>query len=239
MGASKSVLKGGVQKTITLNGVDYQGADMFIINNYPGLGECVVLFQQQNKMGPYLQLPGGRCESKHQSLEDTIYDELYEESKKSICVSKRVFQRMTERGSYVEYDGDLQGKIGKRRCFVAKVPFISEKIFNKNKEIFSKKLKKAFNQRNQIEQDKLRKYMETEHMVRIPLTQLGQIIASGERRYQGVHIATFVLNAYKLYMKMKQQLIFDLRLRTYTQKNNDNIFQDGPFLNIGKIDVYE
>lgn len=233
MGASKSVpLKGGVQQAINLNGVNYQGADMFIINTYPGLGECIVLFQQRNELGPYLQLPGGRCDSTHHSLEDTIYWELYEESKKSIRVSKRVFENMTAVGSYVEYPGDQKGIPGQRRCFVAKVPFISTKIFDQNSVILDNMYKRSI-------QKNLRKYMKTEKMVRMPLAQLGEIIAAGPR-YTGIHIATFVKKAYMQYMEMKrmQKPIYDLGFENYSQEYNDNIIKIDGIEYKGLIDVY-
>lgn len=229
------MLKGGRQKSITLNGVDYQGADMFIINPYFGK-DCVVLFQQIDMNGkPYLQLPGGRCDEKHQSLEDTICDELYEESKKSIRVSKGVFEGMTKAGSFVEYDGGMGGIPGRRRCFVAKVPKISETKFNKNRTIFEKKLENAKKQR---EQDELHAFMETKKMVRIPLAQLGEIIAAGNRHYNGIRIGTFVLNAYREMTRMQNPIINIMSIAKHFELDNDNIFKSVGLELRGKIDLY-
>ena len=236
--------RGGAQTRLTVGGVEFQGADVFMINNYRG-ADSVVLFQSRNRMGPYLQLAGGRCEDTHGSLEQTISDELYEESRKSIRISEDVFKEMTRAGSYVDYDGDTKGLPGKRRCFVCAVPSISTKIYNENKQIFDLLISPgnpaAVGKPAGHFEELLRKYLETEAMVRIPFKDLTDSVRAGNdgraREIKGHHIATYVMKAI-VEARRKGFLPFDLRTVKHAETLNNNKYKDSTRDLTGRIDLY-
>ena len=72
--------------------VDFQGADVFIINYYQN-EFCVLLFEDVRRPGN-ITLPGGRCDTGHTNLSDVASLELFEESLKSIKIEKNVFELM-------------------------------------------------------------------------------------------------------------------------------------------------
>jgi len=238
--------RGGAQVLRDVGGVAFQGADVFIINNYKG-ADSTVLFQSNNAKGPYLQLAGGRCEVSHESLEQTISEELYEESRKSIRISEDVFQAMTAAGSYVDYDGDAMGLAGRRRCFVCLVPYISTTIYDENKKIFDLLISPG----NPAAAAKpvghfaalLKKYLETDAMVRIPIKDLQDTLRPGNngraRSINGQHVARYVMNAFVEARKKGFRFIpYDLRTVKYAQVENNNKYKDATHDLTGRIDTY-
>ena len=235
---------GGAQTLITVDGVAFQGADVFIINNYKGV-DSVVLFQSKNAKGPYLQLAGGRCEDTHRSLEHTISEELYEESRKSIRISEEVLQAMTAAKSYVDYPGDAMGLPGMRRCFVCQVPFISKTIYDENKAIFDLLISPG----NPAAAAKpaghfaslLHKYLETDAMVRIPIKDLQDTLRPGNngraRPIKGHHVARYVMNAF-VEARKKGFIPFDLRTAKHAELPNNNRYRDTTQDRTGRTDTY-
>jgi hypothetical protein len=236
--------RGGAQTRLTVRGVEFQGADVFMINNYKGV-DNVVLFQSRNAKGPYLQLAGGRCEDTHGSLEQTISEELYEESRKSIRISEDVFKKMTRAGSYVDYMGDKMGLSGMRRCFVCAVPYISTKIYNENKQIFDLLISSgnpaAVGKLPGYFATLLKKYLETDAMVRIPFKELTDAVRAGNdgraRDVKGHHIATYVMKAI-VEARKKGCLPFDLRTVKHAETINNNEYKDLTQKLRGRIDEY-
>lgn len=236
--------RGGAQTRLTVGGVEFQGADVFMINNYKGV-DSVVLFQSRNRVGPYLQLAGGRCEDTHGSLEQTISEELYEESRKSIRISKDVFTEMTRAGSYVDYMGDKMGLSGMRRCFVCTVPYISTTIYNDNKQIFdlliSTRNPAAVGKPPGYFATSQKKYLETDAMVRIPFKDLTDSVRAGNdgraRNINGHHIATYVMKAI-VEARKKGRRPFDLRTVKHVESDNNNKYKDLTRDLTGRIDQY-
>jgi hypothetical protein len=233
-------------RQILING--FQGADILMINKHNGI-DSLVLFEQKNARGPYAQLAGGRCEDTHTSLEDTICAELYEESKKTIRISKRLFEAMTATGKYVDYVGDSKAGIpGLRRCYTCKVPKISSKIFNGNKII----LDKLINPRNpRYSKDlvkRLNKYLETFNMIRIPLANIeASLIVGDDGRAREIkddfginhHVARFVMIAY-IKAKNAGLIVSPFNLIHTREEHNNNIYDNGKgIIEKGLIDIYE
>jgi len=242
--------RGGVQVLLDVGGVKFQGADVFIINKYGGV-DCAVLFQSKNAKGPFLQLAGGRCEDSHESLEQTISDELYEESRKSIRISEDVFKAMTAVGSYVDYDGDAMGIFGRRRCFVCQVPYISKTIYDENKAIFDLLL----SPRNPAAAAKpvghfaalLKKYLETDAMVRIPIKDLQDTLVARNngraRSINGHHVARYVMNAFvearkRGFVPYDLGTAIGLRRVNHEELKNNNTYRDATRDLTGRIDTY-
>ena len=243
-------LTGGQQKTITQDGVTYQGADIFIINSWKG-NDYVVLFELKDKTGkPYYQMPGGRCETAHKFVEDTIHDELWEESRKSIKISIPIFKEMSSLGKYVDYDGDSKaGLPGKRRCFVCKANKISQTTYDLNKKV----LDKLTSLENDVDQGKppgyyatqYKAFLETKSMKRIALTSLEEsnremIKQHGSddgrsRMIDGVWVNKFVITAY-IKSKGKNLIADPYRLSSKTHKEGPN---ENDYKIIGKCDYYE
>lgn len=242
--------RGGAQTLLRVGGVDFQGADVFIINNYGGV-DCAVLFQSRNRIGPFLQLAGGRCEDTHRSLEQTISEELYEESRKSIRITEDVFRAMTAAGSYVDYDGDARGLPGRRRCFVCQVPYINTTIYNENKAIFDLLISPgnpaAVGKPVDYYKSLLHKYLETDAMVRIPIKDLEDTLVAGNNgRARKVdvdgkgtlqHVARYVMNAF-VEARKKGFVPYDLRKVNHEELKNNNIYTDATHDLKGRINTY-
>ena len=236
---------GGRQALINIGGVDFQGADVLIINNYKG-NDTIVLFTQRNAMGIYAQLPGGRCEDTHNGLEETASLELYEESKKSIKISIDIFKNMTRDRKYVDYDGGSRGLFGKRRCFICRVPKISRTIFNNNAKILRKLINPRNPRFNISLPGKLRKYMETYDMVRIPINNIiSKIIPGDDGRGReitdidgnNIFVAKFAMTAFiKAYNK--SLITNPYNLIHMGENDNDNVYTDPLRRLQGRIDEY-
>lgn len=112
--------------------VDFQGADVFIINNYRNK-LCVILFEDAENPGN-ITMPGGRCETKHTDLAEVAHQELFEESLKTIQVPSSIFRNMTVQNqtgpliTYVDIRGSgshliaSDGKRSKRRVYFCYMP---------------------------------------------------------------------------------------------------------------------
>jgi len=247
--------RGGAQTLLRVGGVDFQGADVFIINKKDGI-DCAVLFQSRNTIGPFLQLAGGRCEHTHDSLEKTISEELYEESRKSIRIDEEVFKAMTAEKSYVDYMGDDEGHKGMRRCFVCQVPYISKTIYDENKAIFdlliSPRNPAAVGRPDHFK-SLLHKYLETDAMVRIPIKVLQDTLVAGNNGKarkvdidgKGTihHVARYVMNAF-VDARKKGVVPYDLGTAIvrgtvkYAQVKNNNKYIDATNDLTGSTDTY-
>lgn len=222
---TRKTLKGGArnpppkshQELINIEGQEYQGADVLIINEYAGV-DHVVLFKDAKPLtagqNPSYSLAGGRFEASHDSLEHTIESELYEESKKTIRISKCVFKYMTKLGHFVVSRGDTKhGKYGLRRCYICRVPHISTTLYEQNKSIMNELTSPDTNPTNyEKEAEKLRSFMETDEMLRIPLSALsasitrngaGKITDDGRARDIDIRIGTVVKRVHITSITMK------------------------------------
>jgi len=221
-----------VQRQIHVEGHKYQGADVLLLNRFHGK-DTIITFAQRNQRGFYVNIAGGRCETKHRDLEDTASVELYEESCKSLFIASDVFRDMTTHGSFVDYPGDIhRGLSGHRRCFVARVPHISTTLYNQNKRILD-----SLPISRQLEP-----FRETDAMVRIPVADIEATLETGDsghaRMVAGFYVSRFTITAY-IRAKAAGLLSspYDLGRVRYAQKANDN--RDATGLKTGRIDTYQ
>lgn len=251
---SKKQQIGGVQRPIVLDGVSYQGADAFIINRWTDGKDYVILFEQISRDGrPYFQLPGGRCEDTHPGLENTINQELWEESKKSVSVSVPLFVAMTSVRSFVEYDGDSVNP-GRRRCFVCRAPYVSKTFYDENATILNNltspdnnaaRGKPAGYHRNM-----LHSFLETKSMKRVLLSSLNASYFEKMQQYgtdngksrmiDGVWVNSYVIKAY--IEAVSRGLIegaFYLDPSMHKQTPNGNNFRNRVINMTGKCDNYD
>lgn len=250
---SKKRQVGGAQRPIVLAGVSYQGADAFIINRWSDGNDYVILFEQISRDGRhYFQLPGGRCEDTHAKLENTINQELWEESKKTVSVSVPLFESMTSAASFVEYDGDSVNP-GRRRCFVFRAPYVSKTLYDQNAAILNN-LKSHDNNAARgkapgYHENLLHAFLETKSMKRVLLSSLHashmQKLAQhgndngSSRNIDGVWVNTYVIKAY--IQALEANLIkhpFYLDPSHHEQKLNGNNFRDRVINMAGKCDYY-
>jgi hypothetical protein len=220
-------LYGGHQKLID----GHQGVDILLINRHEGKNHIVVFEQKRSNGSLYVQLPGGRCEDTHDNLEHVIHNELYEESKKSVCISLEKFQDMTRLGKFVTYPGDANGLPGIRRCYISRILHISKTIFDQNKEILHK-LVEADSKLNV----RLKPYMETTNMFRIPIENIAAAIIPGDdlrsrivKDDQGVDrfVNSYIFKAYQAAVASKQNLITEpYVLDNPIEEDNNNQYTD-------------
>jgi hypothetical protein len=220
-----------VARQIQLGGHKYQGADILLIHRYNGQ-DTIITFAQRNHRGPYVNIAGGRCETKHRDLEDTASVELYEESRKSIFIASDILRDMTKHGSFVDYPGDSHhGLPGRRRCFVARVPHASTTLYSQNKRILDSL---PVNHR-------LEPFRETDAMIRIPVADIEATVKAGDdghaRIINGVNVSRFTVLAF-IRAKAAGLLAspYDLGRVRYEQKANDN--RDATGIKSGRIDIY-
>lgn len=218
-----------VQRQIHLGGHKYQGADILLIHRYNGQ-DTIITFAQRNHRGSYVNIAGGRCETKHRDLEDTASIELYEESCKSVFIASDVIRDMTKHGSFVDYPGDTHHELpGRRRCFVARAPHVSTTLYNQNKRILD-----SLPVRRQLVP-----FLETNAIVRIPLADIEATLETGDtghaRIINGVNVSRFTIVAF-IRAKAAGLLSspYDLAHVHYEQKANDNHGSGGS----GRIDTY-
>jgi hypothetical protein len=158
---------------------------------------------------------------------------------------------MTAEGSYVDYDGDDKGLKGMRRCFVCQVPYISKTIYDENKAIFDLLLSPG----NPAAVGKpaghfaalLKKYLETDAMVRIPIKDLQDTLVAGNngraRSVNGQHVARYVMNAF-VEARKKGFVPYDLGTAIglgkvkYAQIENNNKYKDATRDLTGRTDTY-
>ena len=170
---------GGAQKTIVEDGITYQGAGLLIINRHTNskreTADHVIYFKQTKDN--ILDLPGGRCEDDHTSLEQTASIELYEESRKSIGIKPEKIKTFNS----VTVDGRGGGIPGKFKCYIVRVVDISSNIYNLNKSIFDS-LTSMGNPRfrgdptaQKRETDRLKSFLETSELCRVPVSAIQQL----------------------------------------------------------------
>ena len=175
---------GGAQKTMTIDGIKYQGAGILIINrhtNTRGITEDhVIYFRQNDNPLNLLDLPGGRCEDDHTSIEQTASVELYEESRKSISINSTILKSLPN----VTVDGRSKGLDGKFRCYICRVQHISARIYDNNMNIFNHLVSinnPKFNHNTILQKsliEKLKSYLETNKMCRIPVKNIEQLLGT-------------------------------------------------------------
>jgi len=161
------------EKILELNDKKYNSAGVLIINKYSNK-DCVVLFKSSmyvpsgtNKGKYYCDIPGGGIDEKDFSLEQTASRELYEESKKVFSISISKLNTARETNSFVELPGRrLSGKRkpGLFGCYVIRLPHVSAKVYNINKELLKK-----------IKHDSV--FYETNELIRIPISNIREYFA--------------------------------------------------------------
>lgn len=220
-----------VQRQIHKDGHKYQGADIILIHKYNGQ-DTVIVFEQQNKRGSYVNIAGGRCETKHRDLEDTASVELYEESRKSIFIASDVLRDMTRHGSFVDYPGDAHHALpGRRRCFIGRIPHASTTLYKQNKRIMD----------SLVPSSHMLPFFETDAMARIPVADIDATLIPGDsghgRTINGLNVSRFTITAY-IRAKAAGLLTnpYDLSRVRYEQKANDN--RDATGRISGRIDTY-
>lgn len=248
--------KGGAaaapSKQILISG--YQGADVFIINHKDGDDHLILVEQKDNQGRSYFELPGGRCETVHTKLEDTIHQELWEETRKSVSISVPVFERMTAKGKFVDYPGGEGGLPGNRKCFVCRADFISTTLYNQNKAIFDL-LTTTDNNKAQGKQPghykaMLHSFLETDSMKRVKLSVLEASIKQGDdgRKREITDgkdkfwVGKFAMRAY-IGARAKGLIAKPFKLSDapvkHHQRPNNNRFKDATKELVGKCDFYE
>ena len=148
---------GHTQEVLIINGVSYQGADIFILTKRAD-EICIILFNpiHEGKSTNIVNMPGGRRERLHASLEAVASQELFEESACTIRISEQEFTKT------LHYDlaGSVGGEFGKRRTYLVYIPDTADIETNYIKNL--KNIKK--NRRSELD-----KYRETNWIVFIPL----------------------------------------------------------------------
>ena len=170
------------------NVVDFQGADVFIINNYRN-ELCVILFEDKKNPGN-ITMPGGRCETKHPDLAEVAHQELFEESLKTILVPSYIFRNMTDQNqtgtliTYVDIRGSRShliardGKRSKRRVYFCYMPdYINlDDYYYYNKQFLKGR-------------SVLKGFKETINIILIPISNILSIVSnSNERFYESKEI---------------------------------------------------
>jgi len=165
---SKDVSKTLNEKILEINDKKYNSAGVLIINKYSNK-DCIVLFKSSmyvpsgiNKGKYYCDIPGGGIDIKDISLEQTASRELFEESKMLFSIAINKLLEAKENKSFIELPGRrLSGKRkpGLFGCYVLRLPNVSTKIYNNNKELLKK-----------FKMDNV--YYETNELVRIPIENI-------------------------------------------------------------------
>jgi hypothetical protein len=220
-----------VARQIQVDGHKYQGADVMLLQRYHGQ-DTILVFSQRNQRGPYVNIPGGRCETTHSDLEDTASAELYEESRKSVFIASDVLRDIRAKGSFIDYPGDSHhGLPGRRRCFVARVPHASTTLYKQNKRILDSLPVSRH----------LEPFRETDAMIRIPVADIEATLKAGDdghgRIIHDLYVSRFTVTAY-IRSKAAGLLVspYDLSRVRYEQKANDN--RDATGRISGRIDIY-
>lgn len=165
---SPTVNKPYNEKLILLDDKKYNSAGVLLINRYSNK-DCVVLFKSAlpipsgiNKGKFYCDIPGGGIDIDDETLEKTASRELFEETKKLLDIAPNKLKYLKDKDSFLELPGRrLSGKrkSGLFACYVTRLPHLSYKIYNTNKEILKK-----------IKIDKV--FYETIELIRIPISNL-------------------------------------------------------------------
>ena len=175
------------QEALTIGGIQYQGVDIFILTKIDDT-ICIILFVPIDPITRIplntVNMPGGRLEKKHATLEEVASQELFEESACSIIISKSEFRKTL----YYDLVGSKVGIPGKRRTYVVSIPYTveMENIYYENLE----KIKKDSN----IDKS----YSETSDIVFIPIQSIIDLIAkSHHNRKQYPKVCTDIANIYR------------------------------------------
>ena len=244
---TRSAQRGGAQTIIADGGVNYQGADVLLLNNYHGT-PTIVVFRSTLTAGPLpaFGLAGGRCEVKHHGLiENTITEELYEESRKSVFIDHEVFMLMTNDDKYVDIAPGpifVGGPDQMRRAYVCAGNF-STTIYNENKSIFDRLIAQ-----DPANKARYHSYLETSEMFRIPIADMEAAIvrlpARGKpMRVNGrdIYVQQGVFNAY-IAAKAKNLIAnpFDLLAAPikWSEPANGLTVRDRRGLTTGRVDSY-
>ena len=155
------------QKALIINGIPYQGADIFILTKRNDT-ICIILFvpidPKTNEPRDIVNMPGGRCETKHKTLEAVASQELFEESACTIKISEQEFTDTL----YYNLAGSGEGASGMRRTYLVYIPDTA------NIETNYKNNLEKIRSNSKIHHS----YSETNEMVFIPLQNLQTIIDS-------------------------------------------------------------
>jgi len=156
------------EKLILIDEKKYNSAGVLLISRYSNK-DCIILFKSAlpipsgvNKGKFYCDIPGGGIDIHDNTIEETANRELFEETKKLLDISTNKLKSLKDKDSYLELPGRrLSGKrkAGLFACYVARLPHISSKIYDTNKEILKK-----------VKIDKV--FYETIELVRIPISNV-------------------------------------------------------------------
>ena len=109
------------QEALIINGTPYQGADIFILTKRANK-ICIILFvpidPETNKPRDIVNMPGGRCETKHKTLQAVASEELFQESACTIKISEQEFTDTL----YYNLAGSDGGASGMRRTYLVYIP---------------------------------------------------------------------------------------------------------------------
>ena len=147
------------QQALTDNGIKYQAVDIFILTKRANK-ICIILFvpidSETKKPRDIVNMPGGRCEITHPSLQAVASQELFEESACTIKISEQEFTNTL----YYDLAGSGGGEFGKRRTYLVYIPDTADIETN-----YKNNLKKINTNRRSVPE----KYRETNRIVFIPL----------------------------------------------------------------------
>lgn len=149
---------GHKQQALTDNGIKYQAVDIFILTKRANK-ICIILFvpidSKTKKPRDIVNMPGGRCEITHPSLQAVASQELFEESACTIEISEQEFTNTL----HYDLEGSGGGASGMRRTYLVYIPYTAE-----IETFYKENLEKITENRN-IDKS----YRETNEMVFIPL----------------------------------------------------------------------
>lgn len=195
--------------------VDFQGADVFIINNYRN-ELCVILFEDKKNPGN-ITMPGGRCETKHPDLAEVAHQELFEESLKTILVPSYIFRNMTDQNqtgtliTYVDIRGSRShliardGKRSKRRVYFCYMPH----HINVDNYYYNKQFLKG--------RSVLKGFKETINIILIPISNILSIVSNSneifyeskeiqDNKNQTFTVSRITIEAFSLFLREYNKL---------------------------------
>ena len=226
--------KGGRHRLLSVMGTPFQGVEVLILYQ-----QSIVLFRTSDAT-PSLGLPGGRCDTGDGTLEHTIERELYEESKKSLFISRQIFNRMSRQDKFIDYVGDRHaGLHGMRRCYVCRIPFLSPAFYDTNRNI----MELLVGNMTQRAARAYEPFFETADMVLVPLRTMDTLynrhLARQRADVGGIRIQQ---SAWKAYGDARRlgllQQPFVMPIANYSQVQNDNIYRGAMRVLRGMADKY-
>ena len=144
------------QAVIKHNGKDYNSMGLIVVNNYKGLGNCVVLYEE--KHGRFCDILSGRTEVHHGNINRCIVSEVHEESRASLQVTESFVQKLENNNHYVEFPGATHnGNKGLIRVYVANLAHVSSTYYDINKKYMKHYNcnEPAYNETNSVHRVKL------------------------------------------------------------------------------------